>query len=106
MFIPFGECPGLFTRKRFPDFYRVNGPESVINYPSRRFDFTWILFVVFLALGRIFDFHEAHFSLSRGAANYFGTNLDGKLGKVKTFVGPGEVKSGELKVIETLEDEK
>jgi len=52
------------------------------------------------------NFHEAHFALSRGAANYFGTNLDGKLGKVKTFVGPGEVKTGELKVIETLEDEK
>lgn len=49
-------------------------------------------------------FDEAHFALSRGAANYFGTNLDGKLGKVNTHVGPGEVKTGELKVIETVDE--
>ncbi len=49
-------------------------------------------------------FDEAHFALSRGAANYFGTNLDGKLGKVNTHVGPGEVETGELKVIETVEE--
>lgn len=49
-------------------------------------------------------FDEAHFALSRGAANYFGTNLDGKLGKVNTHVGPGEVETGELKVIETLDE--
>jgi len=49
-------------------------------------------------------FDEAHFALSRGAANYFGTNLDGKLGKVNTYVGPGDVEAGELKVIETVEE--
>jgi hypothetical protein len=49
-------------------------------------------------------FDEAHFALSRGAANYFGTNLDGDLGKVNTHVGPGEVKTGELKVIETVDE--
>ncbi len=48
-------------------------------------------------------FDEAHFALSRGAANYFGTNLDGKLGKVNTHVGPGEVETGELKVLETVD---
>ena len=31
-------------------------------------------------------------------------NLDGELGKVSTFAGPGEVTTGELKVVETLED--
>lgn len=49
-------------------------------------------------------FDEAHYALSRGAANYFGTNLDGKLGKVNTHVGPGEVETGELKVIETVDE--
>ncbi len=49
-------------------------------------------------------FDEAHFALSRGAANYFGTNLDGKLGKVSTYAGPGDVETGELKVIETVEE--
>lgn len=52
------------------------------------------------------DFHEAHFALSRAASNYFGTNLDGDLGKVKTFVGPGEVTAGDLEVIETLGESK
>ena len=51
------------------------------------------------------NFHDAHFALSRGASNYFGTNLDGKLGKAKTFTGPGEVVTGDLKVVETLENE-
>ncbi len=49
-------------------------------------------------------FDDAHFALSRGAANYFGTNLDGKLGKVNTYVGPGSVDTGELEVVETLDD--
>jgi len=49
-------------------------------------------------------FDEAHFALSRGAANYFRTNLDGDLGKVNTHVGPGEVKTGELKVVETVDE--
>lgn len=48
-------------------------------------------------------FDEAHFALSRGAANYFGTNLEGKLGKVNTHVGPGDVETGELEVIETVD---
>ena len=49
-------------------------------------------------------FDEAHFALSRGAANYFGTNLDGDLGKVNTHVGSGGGKTGELKVIETVDE--
>lgn len=53
------------------------------------------------AIGVGFD--DAHFALSRGAANYFGTNLDGKLGKTKTFVGPGEVVTGDLEVIGTVD---
>jgi hypothetical protein len=52
------------------------------------------------AIGVGFD--DAHFALSRGAANYYGTNLDGKLGKTKTFVGPGEVITGDLEVIGTV----
>ncbi len=52
------------------------------------------------------NFEDAHFALSRGAANYFGTNLDGKLGKTTTHLGSGEVETGELKVIETLDDEE
>lgn len=46
------------------------------------------------AIGVGFD--DAHFALSRGAANYFGTSLDGKLCKTKTFVGPGKVGPGEV----------
>ena len=49
-------------------------------------------------------FDKVHFALSRGTANYFGTNLDGDLGKVNTHVGSGGVKTGELKVIETVEE--
>ena len=49
-------------------------------------------------------FDEMHFALSRGTANYFGTNLDSDLCKVNTHVGSGEVKSGELKVIETVDE--
>lgn len=49
-------------------------------------------------------FDDAHYALSRGAANYFGTNLDGKLGKVNTYAGPGSVQTGELEVVETIED--
>lgn len=49
-------------------------------------------------------FDDAHFALSRAASGYFGTNLDGDLGKVNTFAGPGEVTKGELRVIETLEE--
>ena len=51
------------------------------------------------------NFKDAHFALSRGAANYFGTNLD-RMAKATTDLGPGEVKTGELKVVETLEEEK
>jgi len=49
-------------------------------------------------------FDDAHFALSRAASGYFGTNLDGDLGKVSTFAGPGEVTTGELKVVETLKE--
>lgn len=49
-------------------------------------------------------FDEMHFALSRGTANYFGTNLDSDLCEVNTHVGSGEVKSGELKVIETVDE--
>lgn len=49
-------------------------------------------------------FDKVHFALSRGTVNYFGTNLDGDLGKVNTHVGSGGVKTGELKVIETVEE--
>ncbi|MGK0237738.1 MAG: hypothetical protein ACI92G_001198 [Candidatus Pelagisphaera sp.] len=56
------------------------------------------------AIGVGFD--DAHFALSRGAANYFGTNLDGKLGKTKTFVGPGDVVTGDLEVIGTVDSEE
>jgi len=49
-------------------------------------------------------FDDAHFALSRAASGYFGTNLDGDLGKVNTFAGPGEVTKGELRVVETLEE--
>ena len=52
------------------------------------------------------DFEDAHYALSRAASNYFGTNLDGKLGKVKTFVGPGEVTTGELEVVETVTEDQ
>ena len=51
------------------------------------------------------NFDDAHLALSRAASNYFGTNLDGKLGKVKTFVGPGEVTTGDLEVVETVQEE-
>ena len=51
-------------------------------------------------------FDDAHFALSRAASGYFGTNLDGDLGKVSTFAGPGEVTTGELRVVETLEEEE
>ena len=51
------------------------------------------------------NFREAHFALSRGASDYFGTNLDGKLGRARVNLGPGEIIKSELDVIETLEDE-
>lgn len=50
------------------------------------------------------NFKEAHFALSRGAANYIGTNLGGKLSKTKTHLGPGDIEFGEIEVIETLEE--
>lgn len=50
------------------------------------------------------NFREAHFALSRGAANYIGTNLDGDLGKTKTHLGPGDIEFGTIEVIETVED--
>ena len=49
-------------------------------------------------------FDDDHIALSRATPGYFGTNLDGDLGKVSTFAGPGEVTTGELMVVETLED--
>ncbi len=52
------------------------------------------------------NFNDAHFALSRAASGYFGTNLDGDLGKVNTFAGPGEITQGELKVVETLEEKE
>ncbi len=52
------------------------------------------------------DFEDAHFALSRAASGYFGTNLDGDLGKVNTFAGPGEVTTGELRVVETVDSEE
>ena len=51
------------------------------------------------------NFREAHFALSRGAANYIGTNLDGKLGKTKTHLGTGDVNVGDLEVVEALSEE-
>lgn len=52
------------------------------------------------------NFDDAHLALSRAASNYFGTNTDGKLGKVKTFVGSGEVTTGDLEVVETVQEEE
>jgi len=49
-------------------------------------------------------FDDAHFALNQAASGYFGTNLDGDLGKVSTSAGPGEVTTGELKVVETREE--
>ena len=51
-------------------------------------------------------FDDDHIALSRATPGYFGTNLDGDLGKVSTFAGPGEVITWELKVVETLEDKE
>lgn len=51
------------------------------------------------------NFREAHFALSRGAANYIGSNLDGDLGKTKTHLGSGDVEFGEVEVIETVKEE-
>ncbi len=50
------------------------------------------------------NFREAHFALSRGASDYFGTNLDGKLGKAMTNLAPGEVEVGDLEVIEEVKE--
>lgn len=52
------------------------------------------------------NFEDAHFALSRGAANYFGTNLEGKLKTTRTHLGTGDVDIGGLEVIETVEEEK
>ena len=49
-------------------------------------------------------FDKVRIALSRGTANYFGTNLDGDLDKLNTHVGSGGVKTGELKVFETVEE--
>ena len=50
------------------------------------------------------NFRDAHLALSRGAANYFGTNLDGELGKTKTHLGEGKVELGDVQVVDTVEE--
>jgi len=49
------------------------------------------------------NFEDAYYALSRAAAPYFGTNLN-DLTKERTFFGEGDVTTGELEVVETLEE--
>ncbi len=69
---------------------------------EKEYDLIWSTRFSLDAMGT--NFREAHFALSRGASNYFGTNLDGELGKAKTNLGPGDVELGEIEVVEQLTD--
>ncbi len=71
---------------------------------EKEYDLIWSTRFSLDAIGT--NFREAHFALSRGAANYFGTNLDGKLGKTKTNLGPADVELGEIEVVEEVKKEE
>ncbi len=51
------------------------------------------------------NFEEAHFALSRGASDYFGTNLEGKLGRSRVLLGPGGITRSEIEVVKIFEGE-
>ena len=51
------------------------------------------------------NFRDAHFALSRGAAQFFGTNLEGTPGRARVNLGPGEIEFGDLEVVDTAEEE-
>ncbi len=69
---------------------------------EREYELVWSTRFSLDAIGT--NFKDAHFALSRGAANYFGTNLDGELGKTKTHLGTGDVELGDLEVLGTVEE--
>lgn len=69
---------------------------------EKTFDLVWSTRFSLGAIGT--NFRDAHFALSRGAANYIGTNLDGDLGKTKTHLGTGDVELGDLEVVETVKE--
>ena len=71
---------------------------------EKEYELIWSTRFSLGALGT--NFRDAHLALSRGAANYFGTNLDGKLGKTRTHLGEGDVKLGEVEVVETVAEEE
>lgn len=69
---------------------------------EKEYDLVWSTRFSLDAIGT--NFREAHFALSRGASNYFGTNLDGKLGKSKTNLGPGDVEIGDIEIVEEVDE--
>ena len=69
---------------------------------EQKFDLVWSTRFSLDAIGT--NFRDAHFALSRGAANYIGTNLDGDLGKTKTHLGTGDVELGDIEVVETIKE--
>jgi len=71
---------------------------------EKEYELVWSTRFSLNAIGT--NFRDAHLALSRGASNYFGTNLDGKLGKTKTHLGEGEVKLGDVEVVETVDEDE
>ncbi len=71
---------------------------------EKEFDLLWSTRFSLDSIGT--NFEEAYHSLSRAASDYYGTHLDGELAKSKTWLGSGDVETGELEVVETVEEEE
>ena len=69
---------------------------------ENKFDLVWSTRFSLDAIGT--NFRDAHYALSRGAANYIGTNLDGDLGKTKTHLGTGDAELGDIEVVATVKE--
>ncbi|MFL3656904.1 MAG: hypothetical protein ACJ07L_02450 [Opitutales bacterium] len=69
---------------------------------ENKFDLVWSTRFSLDTIGT--NFRDAHYALSRGAANHIVTNLDGDLGKTKTHLGTGDVELGDIEVVATVKE--